>query len=200
MPKYNSIDNLPAKVFFEILKTRDYQLLKPKPNEVTEDLETLFRTIQDSYFLALNDPKSILYLRLYNSVHFLNYKIELIDKVLRVINAYDTVGIPKEEIEKLIDALAQGCKIRFDKSKPLTQEIERVLKVEIGILKNDLSITLSDVERMSNEGNKEEISYYKTFVSIQKVMEIALNEKMVLAEYLEWSISAKQKVEQLNKK
>ena len=200
MPKYNTIENIPAKVFFEILKTRDYQLLKPKPSEETEDLEALFRMIQDSYFLALNDSKSVTYLKLYNKVHFLNYKVNLIDSVLRVINAYDTVGIPKEETEKLIDALTEGCKIRFDKTKPLTQEIERVLKVEIGILKNDLTITLAEIENLSKDGNKEEISYYKSFVSIQRTMEIALNDKMVLSEYVEWLHSAKNKVEQLNKK
>ena len=52
MPKYNSIYNIPAKVFFDILHERDFSLLEPEENE--EGLDEVFAKIYDDYLSFSN--------------------------------------------------------------------------------------------------------------------------------------------------
>ena len=75
MAKYNSIDTIPAKVFFEVLKTKNYQLLKPKPKE--KGLEEIFVSIYDEFFLKSNNHEANRYLELTKEISFLKYKIAL---------------------------------------------------------------------------------------------------------------------------
>ena len=44
MPKFNNIENIPAKTFFDILETKNFRLLKPKPRE--KGLEQVFMSLQ----------------------------------------------------------------------------------------------------------------------------------------------------------
>ena len=48
MSKYNSINNIEAKLFFEILHSKNFELLE-RENE-NEDLKEVFSSIYDDYF------------------------------------------------------------------------------------------------------------------------------------------------------
>jgi len=80
LPKYNEISNIPAKVFFEILKTKNYQLLKPKPKE--KGLEEIFISIYDEFFIKSDNLEAKRYLELNKNIAFLNYKIAIIKQTL----------------------------------------------------------------------------------------------------------------------
>ena len=73
MPKYNSIDTIPAKVYFDIKESSNLQLLKPKPSE--KDLEKIFESIDDQFFLRSKNPEAQRYLNLTVEIQYLNYKI-----------------------------------------------------------------------------------------------------------------------------
>jgi len=60
MPKFNNIYTIPAKTFFDILQTRNYQLLKPKPRE--KGLEAVFMAIYDEYFIKSDNHEAKEYL------------------------------------------------------------------------------------------------------------------------------------------
>jgi len=80
MPKYNSIDTIPAKVFFEVLKSKNYQLLKPKPKE--KGLEECFIAIYDDFFIKSDNSEAKSYLKLNKEIAFLEYKMAVIKQVL----------------------------------------------------------------------------------------------------------------------
>ena len=67
MPKYNSIDTIPAKVYFDIKANNDLQLLKPKPSE--KDLDKIFESIDDQFFLRSKNPEAQRYLNLTVEIH-----------------------------------------------------------------------------------------------------------------------------------
>ena len=50
MPRFNSINNIPAKLFFDVLHEKDFTLLEPFDGETEEEIEdsingVLFNTI-----------------------------------------------------------------------------------------------------------------------------------------------------------
>ena len=71
MCKYNSIDNIPAKTFFDILHSKDYQLLKPKPSE--DGLEKIFTDIYDDFFVKSDNYEAKQYLKSTYTIAFLEY-------------------------------------------------------------------------------------------------------------------------------
>ena len=79
MPKYSTIENIPAKTFFEILKSKDYQLLCPKPKE--KDLDKLFLSIYDDYFLRSDNEQAKEFLRLQNELIANEYKINVLKQI-----------------------------------------------------------------------------------------------------------------------
>jgi len=80
MCKFNHISNIPAKIFFDILETKNYQLLKPKPKE--QGLEQIFISIYDDFFDKSNNPEAKEYLVLVRKEAFLVYKIAVIKQAL----------------------------------------------------------------------------------------------------------------------
>jgi hypothetical protein len=72
MAKYNSIENIPAKLFFEVLNTRDYTLLVAE--QENEDLEEVFTAIYDDFFVKIKNPQAKMYLEMTWRVNFLSYK------------------------------------------------------------------------------------------------------------------------------
>ena len=73
MPKYNSILNIPAKLFFDVLHEKNFDLLEPIEGE--KGLEEVFSLIYDDYFLKSNNPRSKRFLELQQEIHFMTYKI-----------------------------------------------------------------------------------------------------------------------------
>ena len=72
LPKYHNCDTIPAIVFFEIQKSKDYQKLKPKPK--TKDLEQVFSKINDDYFLRIDNEKTKRFFYLSNEIIFCSIK------------------------------------------------------------------------------------------------------------------------------
>ena len=186
MIKYNSIENIPAKLFFEVLNTRDYNLLGAE--QENEDLEAIFTEIYDDFFVKINNPQAKMYLEMTWKVNFLSYKIETIRQVMHFLYYENVI---EEHRLKILDALEKGCGIYVDKSAKFADEVLRVLQVECGIIENDL--TMATLELKNTFGKQEEgkFDFYKTIVSLSNVHNRNIEDNIVLAMYVAIENSAK---------
>jgi len=195
MPKYNSIENIPAKTFFDILHTKNYQLLKPKPSE--EGLEKIFTDIYDDFFVKSDNYEAKQYLKLTTNVAFLIYKIATIKQVLNFVYYNE---MTKDMKLKLLDALEQGCEIYIDKNDEFGNELQRVLQVEIGIIENDLTMEKLELDNMAKNRTEKLFDFYDNIVSLSNVHNRNIDEKITLAMYVSIEKSASRIIKEQNKK
>jgi hypothetical protein len=196
MPKYKCIETIPAKIFFDILTTKDYQKLKPKPKE--EGLEKIFMDIYDEFFVRSDNGEAKDYMRLTCDRAFLTYKIATIKQVLHYI-FYNKMTVSM--LYDIIDALKVGCGIEIDKDKPFADEIQRVLQVEIGIIQNDLKLAEIELADMSKSSVEKVFDYYDNIVALGNVHNRNIAEDMTLAMYIALEKSANRIIkEQQNNK
>lgn len=183
MPKYTSVDTIPARIFFEILKTKNLQLLRPKPSENTEDLEQLFLEIYDEYFIRSENKDAAEYLKLSDSVTFLTYKINTIKRVLAFL--YYNRTTKEMRIENL-NALRKHCGIEINVDTDFTDEVKRILEVEIGMIQNDLNFDQMQLDTLRAQSDKKIFDYYESLVQISGTYPYgkALDEKMTLGMYI----------------
>lgn len=195
MPKYNSIENIPAKTFFDILHTKNYQLLKPKPSE--DGLEKIFTDIYDDFFVKSDNYEAKEYLKLTYTIAFLEYKIATIKQVLHFVFYND---VSDENILILLDALEKGCEIYIDKESDFTTEIQRLLQVEIGIIENDLTMAKLEFDNIAKNKNEKLFDFYDNIVSLGNVHNRNIDEKLTLAMYISIEKSANKIIKEQNKK
>jgi len=192
LAKYNKIDNIPANVFFEILKTKNYQLLKPKPSE--KDLASVFTSIYDEFFIKSDNSEANRYLELTKNIAFFRYKIASIKQVLHFCYYNKTT---KEMRLDLLKALKDGCGIEVDVDANFGDEVLRVLNVEIGIIENDLQFEQTEFDNMVKESQKKDFDYYEQIGVLSDILpnNALLKDKMVLSTYIALEKLAKKKVE-----
>lgn len=187
MPKYNSIDTIPAKVFFKILENKDYQLLKPKPRE--KGLESVFLSIYDDWFIQSENPNAKEYLRMTNEMAFLIYKINTIKQVLHFIYYNQTTEKMRFDI---IDALSLNCNIYLDKSKSFTNEMLDVLRIQVGELEIDLEMLKTNRDELKPSDSEQEkvFSYYRQIMGFENIIKRNIDENCTLAKYIEYERTA----------
>ena len=179
MPKYHSIETIPANVFFTILESKNYQLLKPKPKE--KDLEAVFMSIYDDYFIKSNNQQANEFLRLRNEIYAIQNKIN----VIRINLAKEYYYPSTKEIRlSTLKALKEGCDIDINPNLPFADEVERVLTIEIGILENDLNFAKLAFDDLIKEAKKKEFDYYKSVAELSKAIDMQIRPQMSLAEYI----------------
>lgn len=193
MAKYNSIENIPAKLFFDVLSSKDYTLLKP--DDENEDLETVFTAIYDDFFVKSDNPEAKRYLNLTTNIAFLEYKLATIKQVMEF--AY-FAQLTKEMRDKLLKALEVGCGIYIDKEGDFTEEVKRVMQVETGIIENDLTMEKLELESMVKNSTQKAFDFYDNIVSLSNVHERNIDETVTLAMYIALDKSAKQKIKKQN--
>lgn len=189
MPKYNNIENCPAKIFFDVLSSKDYSLLQPD-NE-NEELETIFIAIYDDFFIKSDNPEAKRYLALTTNIAFLEYKLATIKQVMEF--AY-FAHLTKEMRDKLLKALEVGCGIYINKDADFTEEVKRVMQVETGIIENDLTMEKLDLDSMVKNSSQKAFDFYDNIVSLSNVHERNIDETLTLAMYIALDKSAKQKI------
>lgn len=198
MPKYNQISNIPAKVFFEILKTKNYQLLKPKPKE--KGLEQIFISIYDEFFIKSDNEEAKRYLSLRNNIAFIkNYKIPMVKLTLSFL--YYSTTTRQMRIDYL-EALKIGCGIEIDVDVDFSDEVKRILTENIGWLENDLAFDELELKEMLNKSQNKDYDYYEAIGVLSNVLpnNSLLKEDMTLAVYITLEKLAQKVVSQQNKK
>jgi len=197
LPKYDNIDTIKAKVFFKILETKDYQLLKPKPRE--KGLEQIFIGIYDEFFLRSDNHEANEYLKLTKTIAELEYKIATLKQSLHFYFYNRTTEKMRLDY---IEALKIGYDIIIDAQKPFIDEVQRVLSVEVGIIQNDLSVAKASFEQMTKKSQQKAVSYESRIVGIENVLKRSVDDDVTLAKYIELEKSAQNIVSehQKNKK
>ena len=197
MPKYNNISNIPAKTFFDILKSKNYQLLKPKPRE--KDLEQVFISIYDEFFIKSDNHEAKRYLELTKDIAFYKYKIATLKQS---IHFYFYNKTTEQMRLDFIDAMKQGYEIEINKDVPFIEEVQRVLTIEIGIINNDLNFAQIEFDEMINKSKGKDFDYYDSIGALSNVLpnNSLLKEDMTLAVYVTLEKQAQRIVEQNKKK
>lgn len=197
MPKYNSPDKIPARIFFEILKNKDYQLLKPKPGEA--GLKEVFEGLDDYYFLTSDNPEAKEFLSLSNSINAQQYKITFIENVLRLL--FNTSEMPEfiEMRHEWFDTFKKDFGIVMDKSADVLDEIKRVQQKDLGHLRNDLNFAKNDYDALLKNmtPSKEEYNFYAAAVNLGSALQgnTMVNADMSLAVY----VAAENEAKRLNR-
>ncbi len=197
MPKYNQISNIPAKVFFEILKTKNYQLLKPKPRE--KGLEEIFISIYDEFFIKSDNLEAKRYLELNKNIAFLHYKIAIIKQTLAFL--YYSTTTRQMRIDYL-EALKIGCGIEINVDVDFSDEVKRILTENIGWIENDLAFDEAELKEMLSKSQNKDYDYYDSIGVLSNVLpnNSLLKEDMTLAVYITLEKLAQKVVSQQNKK
>jgi hypothetical protein len=197
MPKYNSLDNIPAKTFFEILKTKNYQLLKPKPSE--KGLEAVFMAIYDNFFIGSDNYEAKEYLRLTKDISFYKYKIATLKQAVHFYYYNQTT---KQMREDFIKALKDGYGIVIDLEADFAEEVKRVLTLEVGLIENDLAIAEIEFNKMIKKSQSKDFNYFEAVVGLGNVLQgnALVKEEMTLAVYMACEKSAIKLVEQQKNK
>ena len=197
MPKYNSIENIPAKTFFEILKSKNYQLLKPKPKE--KGLEQIFISIYDDFFIKSNNPEANEYLKVTKDIAYTEYKIAVLKQSLYFYFSNKTTEQMRLDFIKTIKEVYN---IEIDKTAPFIDEVQRVLTIEIGILENDLKLFKINYDSLIKNSKGKDFDYYDSLGVLSNVLpnNSLLKEEMTLVVYVTLEKLASKIVEQQKKK
>jgi len=194
LPKYTNIDTIPAKTFFKILETKDYQLLKPKPKE--KGLEQVFISIYDEFFIKSDNTEANEYLKLTKEIASLEYKIAYLKQALHFYFYNRTTEAMRMEF---IEALKVGYDIVINIELPFIDEVKRVLSVEIGIIENDLSLAKTNYEKMTKKSQQKAFDYELQVVNLENVIKRSINDDITLAKYIAYEKTAKKIVSEYNK-
>lgn len=197
MPKYDSIDTIPAKTFFEILKTKNYQLLRPKSRE--KGLEEVFSSIYDDFFLKSDNDEAKEYLRLKNEISALEYKIYVLKSSIAFY--YNNSTTKKMRLD-FIKAFKEGFGIEINPDEDFTSEVHRIITIELGIIENDLALAKIDFENMINKSQSKGFDYFDAIVGLSNVLpnNSLLKEEMTLATYISLEKASKRIISKQNTK
>jgi hypothetical protein len=190
MPKYDSIKTIPADVFFEIKKTNNLQLLKPKPRE--KDLYKVFEAIDDDFYTRSKNAEAKRYLELFSTINYLNFKIATLKTTL---HSYYYNETNLEMRQGLADALKEGYNIVLDLTVPFGQEVLRILNVEIGVIKNDLVEAQTEFDNLIKKSQSQSsFDYFKSIVDLSTALpnNSLINDRMTLLIYVELCNKAKE--------
>ena len=189
MPKYNSVNNIPAKIFFDVLHEKDFDLLEPTEGE--EGLEEVFSAIYDDYFIKTNNPRSKRFLELQQEIYFINYKIQSVVQIIDFLMFNTTtLEIRKTLLESLISI---GVNISLENE--FVEEVKNVLNIELGILQNDLSFLNIEMKQMQSENTEGVFDFYESLVGLESIHERSLDDEMVLIKYVNYEKLALKKAE-----
>lgn len=193
MPKYNHIENIPAKVFFDILRSKDYQQLRPKPRE--KNLDRVFLSIYDDFFIQSENDQANEYLKLQNTIIAKEYNIDLLKQTLAFYYFNTTTEKMRQDF---IKALKEGYDIDIDPTVPFIDEVKRILDFEIGYLENDIVLAKMEMEKMKSGSETGDFNYYDQVVAMASYLpgNMMINDNMTLAVF----VAADKNIRKLNLK
>lgn len=190
MPKYDSMENIPARVFFKIIKTKDYQQLKPKPRE--KGLKECFERIYDEFFVACDNPDAKEFLSVDLKIKAQEYKLTVIKRILWFLTYTPHT---KEIREQWLEVLKTEFDIVIDIDADFLTEVQRVLTQEIGWLQNDITSDKMSYDNLLKglTPTDKEFNFYSSQVALGNILQgnSLVGTDMSLALYVELENSAK---------
>lgn len=189
---YTNCD-IPANIFFdELMHGNVYVLGKGS-------LELLYKTymdIVDEYCELSGNAKMISWFKRQNRLSDLQRQIS---DVTTLLNPIKYLCSSNEEIDAcvaLLNALNKP-KIKFDVSKGLDNEIERVEKRVIGVINNEINSILSVQEKAPEKLKKD---FMQRLVNVQNILGYALHDNVTLRKFIFLEKAAQDKINAQKKK
>ena len=136
----------------------------------------MFSDIYDDYFVKCQNPKSNEYLELSQTVAFLNYKIESVRQVVDFLSKNKTT---KEMRLLLLESLIY-IGVNIDLEADFSEEVQRILQVELGILENEVSFAQIDLQNMTKEKTDSVFNFYESLIGLESVHERNLDDEMLV--------------------
>jgi len=159
--KYHSFDTFPAKVFFDIQDSGDYQLMKPKPKTDPKWLAAIFADISNEVFIRRANKESEEYLALVSTERYYIETIPFFDRSIQYAWNFPTNVWHIPEVRALWTAFVESLNVHLDPpidvNGQIAEEISQALNVSIGIMKNDLAeaqMALEDIRRRYKDVEK----------------------------------------------
>lgn len=176
---------IPARLFFDVMHTEDYQLLGTVGKE---DCEDAYDKIFDEYLQIMPNPRLISYVRRKSKVENIQLKITTIKSILAII-AF--TSLTQAERDVIIDQLnsIEGVKIRMSKDpKIIVSEIERIHTSVLGELRNILNMEL---EQLPKDTAKAKYVFEKDIVNLRLALDgMHINDDINLYMFAELTKSA----------
>lgn len=191
MPKYNSIQNIPAEVYFKIKDTNDLQLLKPKPRE--KGLSEVFTSIDDEFFTQMDNPIAKRYLQVSMELNALEYKKYTIKTLL---HSYYYNFSTKEMREELAETLQKSFQIDLDLNKDFPSEVLRILNTDVAFIDNDITFLKNEMKDLSGSEKQQRFNFVKSLAGMSTLLpnNSLLNQNITLAVYVELSKIAEKSI------
>ena len=170
---YDSIDKIPVKIFYHIMKTGEISQLNPLNQKVNEEkLATIWTNLLEDYFQASNKEGYRILLEQTKRVELIRNKIVTCYACLLLLRVNDSTNR-----QTIVDTLRY-----FGYPESLTEEdIKRRLSRESSYLK-----LLDKSKKLEREVKKEEINFWKLVAmyedSTQQQVDV---DKMTLAHWIE---------------
>jgi len=163
--------NIPAKLFFHILSTEDYTLCD----------EADFDNIFDEYFLLKPNKRLINWMRKKAKVNYLTAVKEGIRATLMQIYY---VPMPPELLVKTIEILNNydEVKPKFNLSKGLEVEVQRIQNSVLGILQNRINMETEDKQKKTEEVKN---SFYREKILLGRAVGVEIKEDITMYEWIE---------------
>ena len=187
--KYHSYEVFPAKAFFDVRSTENFQLMRPKPSATTEQLTVLYMQIYDEYFEKLGNKDAERYIEIRNQLAVLNGNKQKIKNILWIdwktpSNIWDLPEVVQMRNERLTD-LNRTLDEPIDLEANTLDEIDRVMNVEIGIINDEISILTTELKQLQDASEEVVFNYYAEIVQLEEAHGRTLDEKMMLPKYVE---------------
>ena len=171
LPEYTTPENLPVKVFFEILKTQNLNLLNPKNLKVNQNvLRETWAKILSEYQKLTNNRKYIDVLNKEKKIWIIKNKITTLTAILLLIDEQsEEVRGPIEEALKEF-----GLNVDID-SKRLNNAVKR----------EKSRLELLEKQKLS-EAKKEEVNFWQLVAQVENSLGRQIDvDNMTLAHWVE---------------
>jgi hypothetical protein len=99
-----------------------------------------------------------------------------------------------------IEALKRGCNIEIDVNKPFSEEVLRVLTIDIGFIQNDLTSAKIIYDSMIKRSKQKAFDYEEQIVSMENVIKRTIDDAIMLDKYIAYEKATQRIISQQNKK
>lgn len=151
-----TFDNIPAKLFFKVLKERKF-------DEVSE---AEFTAIYDEFFLQNDNSEAKLYLKTMNQVLFLETKIKICENTFLYLK---NPLLSQEQKDEILNELKNSCKVSNEQ--------------DLAFLRNDLKIFMMQLDEMKAQPTNE-VSFYDSLAQMSQILNRSIDENLTLAMYV----------------
>lgn len=197
--KYYCYDVFPARIFFQIRETGNYQLMRPKPKVSTTFLQKLFMQVYDDYFIKTDNKDAARYLELLELTERLKAK----EAAFKMILQFHWETLPElwnhplivEVRTQQITELNKHMEYPFDLQSDFDSEMQSALTQTMGFIGLELSEAEMELEDLRKRAEKNVFEFDDSLQQINEANGQQYGADLLLPQYVAAEKSAIKKSE-----